>query len=114
MAKETLIEKYARENGLVDERRMTIYAEVSCSNGNNGVAYAFLNGSKIHLYEPIGFTKLGDYIETIDMKEATDIKSCKIILFHYIKFKYNGYTYKFSKFAQPKKVIAAIEECCRL
>ena len=76
--------------------------------------YAFLNGSKVHLYEPVGFTKLGDYIETIDMKEVSDFKSCKIILFHYIKFNFNGYKYKFSGFAQPSKVIAAFEECMKM
>lgn len=114
MAKETLIERYARENGLVDDRRMTVCANITCSNGNRGMAYAFLNGSKVHLYEAIGFTKLGEHIETIDMKEVTDFKSCKIILLHYIKFKYNGYKYKFDGFAQPSKVIAAFEECMKM
>ena len=114
MAKESFIEKFARENDLVDERNIITCAQISCSNGNYGMAGTFVNGSKIHLYEPVGFTKVGDYIETIDLKDVTDIKCCKIILFYSLKFKYNGYTYKFSQFPQPKKLFSAVEEFRKL
>lgn len=109
MAKESFIEKFARENELVDERNIITCADITCSNGNNGRAWIFLKGSNVHLYECVGFN-IGDYVETIDLKGITDFKSCKVILLHYMKFVSNGYNYKFTGFSQPSKIIAAFVE----
>ena len=68
MAKESFIEKFARENDLVDERNIITCAQISSSNGNYGMACTFVNGSKIHLYEPVGFTKVGDLLRLLILR----------------------------------------------
>lgn len=112
MAAENLFMKNAKEKGLIDEREIAFAADITCTNGNRGRAWFFLNGSTLYLYEMAGFADLGAHVETIDLKNATFIKASSFVLNTWLKFQYNGYTYSMKGFAQAKKVIDAIKEGC--
>ena len=112
MATENLFMKNAAEMGLIDEREIAVAADVTCTNGNSGRAWVFLNGTTLHLYELAGLANLGDHVESIDLKGASVVKSSSFALYTYLKLACNGHTYTFKGFAQAKKVIAAITESC--
>lgn len=111
MAKENLFMKTAKEKGLVDEREIVVAADIICTNGNNGRAWVFLNGSNLHLYAMVGFN-MGDHIETLDLKNAEFIKASSFIFGTSLKLKLCGNTYSFQGFNQAKKFIDAVKEGC--
>ena len=112
MAKENLFLKNAKEKNLIDEREIVVVADISCTNGNNGRAWVFLNGSTMQLFEMAGFADLGSHVETIELKNAKLLKTSCFVLGSSMKLLYNGHTYVFKGFAQAKKFIEAVKESC--
>lgn len=112
MAKENLFMKNAMEKGLIDGREIAVAADIVCTNGNNGRAWVFLNGSVMQLYELAGLADLGAHVETLDLKDAELIKASSFVLGSSMKLKYKGNVYTFKGFAQAKKVIEAVRESC--
>ena len=112
MATENLFLKNAKENGLIDDREIAMVADVVCTNGNQGRAFVFLNGSIMNFYEMAGFAAWGAHVETVDLKNAAFVKASSFPLYTYLKFTCQGHTYTLKGFAQAKKVIAAITESC--
>lgn len=104
--------KNAHEKGLVDEREIALVADITCTNGNQGRAWFFLNGSILSLYELRGMANMGDLVETIDLKQAEFLKGSSFVLHSYLKFRYQGNTYHMTGFAQAKKVLEAFRESC--
>ena len=82
-----------REDNLIDDREIAFVADITCTNGNRGRAWFFLNGCMLHLYEMVGMADRGEHIETLNLKG-------------------DGEIYTFKGFAQAKKVIACITESC--
>lgn len=112
MASENLFMKNAMEKGLIDQQEIAVAADIKCTNGNQGRAWGFLNGSMLHLYELAGLSELGTHVETIDLKNAQFVKASSFVLNTTLQLKYNNETYFFRGFAQAKKVIEAIKEAC--
>ena len=112
MAKENLFMKNAMEKGLIDDREIAVAADIVCTNGNNGRAWVFLNGSIMQLYELAGLADLGAHVETLDLKDAELIKASSFVLGSSMKLKSKGNVYTFKGFAQAKKVIEAVRESC--
>lgn len=112
MAKENLFLKKAHEMGLLDERDIAVAADITCSNGNNGRAWVFQNGSKLFLYELRGMADMGELVEVIDLSQAVYVKSSAFLLNTYLTLTFGGHTYKFKNFAQTKRVIESIREAC--
>lgn len=112
MAKENIFMNNAREKGLVDEREIAVVADITCTNGNSGRAWVFLNGSMLQLYEVVGFADIGEHIEALDLKNAEVLKASSFALYTFLKLKCNGQTYSLKGFAQAKKVIDAVKESC--
>ena len=54
-----------REQKLIDDREIAAVADITCTNGNAGRAWFFLNGKQLYLYEMVGMGKCGDCIETV-------------------------------------------------
>lgn len=109
---ENLFMKNAAEKGLIDSREIAVAADITCTNGNRGRAWVFLNGSIMQLYELAGLAGLGDQVETLDLKNAKLIKASSFVLNTSMKLEYGGHTYTFKGFAQAKKVIEAVKESC--
>lgn len=112
MAKENTFLKNAREKGLIDEREIAVVADVSCTNGNVGRAWVFLNGSTMYLYELVGLANLGAYVESLELTKAEVLKSSSFVLGSSLKLKYNEQYYTFKGFAQAKSVIEAVKTAC--
>ena len=112
MATENPFMNSLRENNLIDDREIAFVADDTCTNGNRGRAWFFLNGSKLHLYEMAGLAACGAHIETLELKDAQILKASSFVLNSSLKLKCNGETYTFKGFAQAKKVIACITESC--
>lgn len=112
MAKENLFMKNAMEKGLIDAREIAVAADITCTNGNSGRAWVFLNGSVMQLYELAGLADLGAHVETLNLKNAELLKASSFVLGSSLKLKYNGNVYTFKGFAQAKKVIEAVRESC--
>lgn len=112
MAKENLFLKNAHEMGLIDEREIAFAADITCTNGNRGRAWFFLNGTVMYLYEMAGFADLGDLVETLELKNAKFIKGSTFLLNTNMKLEYAGHTYVFKNFAQPKRVIDIVKGAC--
>lgn len=110
---ENLFLKNAHEKGLIDDREIAFMADIACTNGNQGRAYGFLNGTVLSFYEVRGMTEIGAPVETIDLKEAEFIKGSSFVLRTYLKFRCHGETYTMQGFTQAKKVMAAIQEACK-
>lgn len=104
--------KNAHLRGLIDEREIALVADVTCTNGNSGRAWFFLNGSVLSLYEFAGFANMGNLVEAIDLNDAKFIKGCSFVLYSAVKFQYNGNTYSMRGFAQAKRVVEAIKSAC--
>ncbi len=104
--------KNAHLRGLIDEREIALAADVTCTNGNSGRVWFFLNGSVLSLYEFAGFTDIGNLVEAIDLKDAKFIKGSSFVLYSVLKFQYNGNTYSMQGFAQAKRVVEAIKSAC--
>lgn len=113
MAKENLLLKKAHEMGLLDDRDVAVVADVTCTNGNRGRAFFFLNKDKMFLYELHGFADIGAYVETLDLNETRFIKGSSFLLNPSMTLSFNGHTYKFVGFAQPKWVIENIKSSCK-
>ena len=101
-----------RAENLIDDREIAFVADITCTNGNRGRAWFFLNGSLLHLYEMTGFASRGACIETLDLKGAEVLKASSFVLNTSLKLKCNGHMYTFKGFAQAKKVIACITDSC--
>ena len=101
-----------RADNLIDDREVAFVADVSCTNGNRGRAWVFLNGSKLYLYEMTGMASRGACIETLELKGAKVLKASSFVLASSLKLQCNGETYTFKGFAQAKKVVACISESC--
>ena len=112
MAKESPALKFAKENDLVDERELVYVADIVCSNGNYGRAWIFFGGNNMHIFELVGFSGIGGYVETIELKNAEVLKSSAFLLGPSLKLKYDGNTYTFKNFAQPKLFIGTVREGC--
>jgi hypothetical protein len=110
--KENVFMKNALEKGLVDDRQIAVVADISCTNGNRGRAYVFVNGDTLHLYELRRLVDLGEHVESIDLKKAKIIKSSSFVLHTYLKLEYNGYTYHFQGFAMAKIFLDAVKANC--
>ena len=102
-----------RADNLIDDREIAFVADVTCTNGNGGRAWFFLNGSMLYLYEMTGLAARGACIETLDLRGAQVLKASSFVLGSSLKLKCNGETYTFKGFAQAKKVIACITESCK-
>lgn len=112
MATENLFMKNAREKGLIDEREIAVAADITCTNGNRGRAWVFVNGSTMYLYELAGLADIGGHVETLELKDAQFIKGSSFVLHTTMKVLYAGNTYSFQGFAQAKKVIEAVKAAC--
>lgn len=104
--------KDAREKGLIDEREIAFVADITCSGGNQGRAWFFLNGSVLSLYECAGMGGLGEFVEEIDLKKAKFLKGSGFVLGTWLKFQYEGLTYTFKGFTQGKRVVEVIQSAC--
>ena len=103
-----------REDNLIDDREIAFVADITCTNGNRGRAWFFLNGCMLHLYEMVGMADRGEHIETLNLKGAEVLKACSFVLNTSLKLKCDGEIYTFKGFAQAKKVIACITESCKI
>ena len=112
MAKENLFLKKVHDMGLLDERDIAVVADITCTNGNSGRAWVFLNGSKLFLYEMRGMADMGELVEVLDLSQAVHLKSSAFLLNTHITLTYGGHTYKFKNFAQTKRVIECIKAAC--
>ena len=101
-----------RADHLIDDREIAVVADITCTNGNRGRAWCFLNGSMLHLYEMAGFADRGDLVEALDLKDAEVLKASSFVLNTSLKLKCNGHIYTFKGFVQAKKVIACITDSC--
>ena len=103
-----------RADILVDAREIAFVADITCTNGNGGRAWFFLNGSTLYLYEMTGMVSRGACIETLDLKGAEVLKASSFVLGSSLKLKCSNEVYTFKGFAQAKKVIACITESCKV
>ena len=112
MAKENPFLNEMKARGLIDDREVAVMADISCTNGNRGRAFALLSGTTLYLYEAAGIATLGDLVEAIDLRKATFLKGSTFVLRTFMKIQYNGFTYSFQGFTQAAKFIDAIKESC--
>ena len=112
MATENPFMNALREQNLIDDREIAFVADITCTNGNAGRAWFFLNGKQLHLYEMVGMAQCGDRIETLNLSNAEVLKASSFVLATSLKLKCSGEIYTFKGFAQAKKVIACITESC--
>lgn len=110
---ENLFLKNAHDRGLIDEREIAFMADVTCTNGNRGRAFCFLNGTILRIYEALGIAETGEEIDSMDLKEAKFLKASSFPLHPYIKLCHGGETYNMQGLTQAKKMIAAIQESCQ-
>ena len=103
-----------RADNLIDDREIAFVADVTCTNGNSGRAWFFLNDSTLYLYEMTGLASRGACIETLDLKGAEVLKASSFVLASSLKLKCNNEVYTFKGFAQAKKVSACITESCNV
>ena len=113
MAKENKLLIKAHEMGLLDERDVAVVADITCTNGNRGRAFFFLNKNLMYLYELRGFADFGAHVETLDLNHAKFIKGSSFLLNPNMVLQYAGNTYKITGFAQPKRIIEAFRESCK-
>ena len=112
MAKENPLLKEAQEKGLVDDRNLFFASDVSASNGNSGRTWAFLNGTKLYLYELIFPAGLGAEIEVLELKDAKLLKASSFVLAPKAELSCGGISYSFRNFSTPKQFVAALQEIC--
>ena len=112
MATENPFMNALRADNLIDDREIAFVADITCTNGNRGRAWFFLNGNLLHLYEMAGLANRGAHIETLDLRGAEVLKASSFVLNPTFKLKCGGEVYTFKGFAQAKKVIACITESC--
>ena len=55
-----------RAENLIDDREIAFVADITCTNGNRGRAWFFLNDRSLNLYEMTGLASYGACIETLD------------------------------------------------
>lgn len=113
MAKENLFLKKAHEMGLLDDRDLAFAADITCTNGNSGRAWFFINGDRMFLYEMVGMADMGACIETLDLSKARFVKGSGFVLHTHMTLTAGGHTYKFQGFAQGKRVIECVKEACK-
>ena len=113
MAKENKLLVKAHEMGLLDERDVAVVADITCTNGNRGRAFFFLNKNLMYLYELRGFADFGAHVETLDLNHTKFIKGSSFLLNPNMKLEFGGHTYKFVGFAQPKWVIEQVKSSCK-
>lgn len=113
MAKENLFLKNAHELGLLDERDLCFCVDIVCTNGNRGRAWFFVDRSTMYLYEMTGFTSMGECIEVLDLTRTRFVKGSSFLLNPHMTLEFGGHTYKFTGFAQPKRVIEEFKKMCK-
>ena len=59
MAKENVYLKQWKEQGLVDERGVAVVADISCTNGNAGRAFVFINGTTMYIQLSVWVPRTG-------------------------------------------------------
>lgn len=104
--------KDARDKHLIDDREIAFMADITCSGGNQGRAWFFLNGSRLSLYTCVGMGGLGEYVEELDLRKARFLKASGFVLNTWLKFQYGSDTYTFKGFAQGKRVVEAVKYAC--
>lgn len=112
MAKENVNLKQWKELGLVDDRGIAVVADISCTNGNGGRAFVFINGTTMYIHELQGFSNVGQRVETLDLTKAKFVKSCSFILASSLILVYGLHRYKFENFGIAKQFIGAAREAC--
>ena len=112
MATENKFMRDAKLRGLIDQREIAFMVDVTCTNGNGGRCWMLLNGTAMHLCEPVGMAALGQQLETLDLEKARLLKASSFVLNPSFKLEYLGETYTFRGFAQAKRVVEAIRESC--
>lgn len=112
MAKENELLKMAAEKGLIDQRKLAVVADVSCTDGNNGRGWVFLNGDTLYLYEQVGFAGIGEPVEKLDLKKCRVLKSCSFILMASLKLQAGSRIFLFKNFGNPKQIVEAIRTSC--
>jgi hypothetical protein len=112
MATENVFLKNLKAQNLIDDRQIVVMADVSATNGNRGRAFVLLNGTELSFYEPAGFADLGEWIETIDLKQAKFMKGSSFILHTSLKLECGGVVYSIQGFSQAAMFINAVKESC--
>ena len=112
MAKENMFMKSLQEQGLIDDRHVAVMAVIMCTNGMRGRAWVFLNGTSLAIYEPSGFSGIGEWIDTIDLTQAKFLKGSSFVFSPSMKLEYSNDTYTFTRFNQAKNFIDCIKASC--
>lgn len=113
MAKENLFLKKAHEMGLLDSEEIAFAADITCTNGNRGRAWFFLNENKLFLYEMTGMADMGECIEILDLNKAQFVKGSGFVLNTHMTLTHGGEKYVFKGFAQGKRVVELIRSRCK-
>ena len=99
-----------RKQGLIDERNFVISTDVTASNGNSGRAWVTLSGDTLRLFALESFTRLGELIETIDLKQARLLKAVGNAFVSTVKLESGGVQYTFRHFIQARTVVTILKE----
>ena len=113
MAKENLFLKKAHEMNLLDSEEIAFMADVTCSDGTGGRVWFFLNGNQLFLHEPRGLADFGACVRTLDLNRAKFVKGSGFVLYTHMTLAVEGLTYRFTGFAQGKRIVALFRERCK-
>jgi hypothetical protein len=113
MAKENLFMKKAHEMDLLDNEEIAFMSDVTCSNGNAGRVWFFLNNNLLFLHEPKGLADFGDRVETLDLNKAKFVKGSGFVLHTHMTLAVDGLIYRFQGFAQGKRIVSLFQERCK-
>ena len=94
---------------LLDERKLVLAANAKrLPNGEFGLVELFLNGHNLDVYDVDICQNLGERLYSIDLREISELKTCGVMFFAYLKFNYRGYKYKFVDFAAAKDFLQGV------
>ena len=81
--------------GLVDNRKLAGVANArNLPNGEFGFCLMCLNGSTLDLYDTNMKQEVGELLYSVDLKKVTNLKTSAFIMNSYIKFNYEGFSFK--------------------
>ena len=81
--------------GLVDNRKLAGVANArNLPNGEFGFCLMCLNGSTLDLYDTNMKQEVGELLYSVDLKKVTNLKTSAFIFNSYIKFNYEGFSFK--------------------
>ena len=81
--------------GLVDNRKLAGVANArKLPNGEFGFCLMCLNGSTLDLYDTNMKQEVGQLLYSVDLKKVTNLKTSAFIMNSYIKFNYEGFSFK--------------------